>query len=128
MGTGKSRSWSRIRRKQRFIPAVGRCTNSTRSPLVSATLPLPSPALSDLHWETCLFYLDDIIVFSSTWEEHLARLRQVFERLRHSDLKLAAGKRAFAAKEVSYLGHQVTAEGLLSDSVLLAAIREIPPP
>ena len=30
--------------------------------------------LSGLHWETCLFYLDDIIVFSSTWEEHLARL------------------------------------------------------
>ena len=44
--------------------------------------------LSGLHWETCLFYLDDIIVFSSTWEEHLAWLRQVFERLRHADLKL----------------------------------------
>ena len=44
--------------------------------------------LSGLHWETCLFYFDDIIVFSSTWEEHLARLRQVFERLRHADLKL----------------------------------------
>ena len=36
--------------------------------------------LAGLHWEMCLFYLDDIIVFSSTWEEHLARLRQVFER------------------------------------------------
>ena len=35
--------------------------------------------LAGLHWETCLFYLDDIIVFSSTWEEHLARLREVFE-------------------------------------------------
>ena len=35
--------------------------------------------LSGLHWETCLIYLDDIIVFSTTWEEHLARLRQVFE-------------------------------------------------
>ena len=42
--------------------------------------------LAGLHWETCLFYLDDIIVFSSTWEEHLARLRQVFERLRHAKL------------------------------------------
>ena len=84
--------------------------------------------LSGLHWETCLFYLDDIIVFSSTWEEHLARLRQVFERLRHADLKLGAEKCAFAAKEVSYLGHRVTEEGLLPDSALLAAIREIPPP
>ena len=35
--------------------------------------------LAGLHWETCLFYLDDIIVFSSTWEEHLARLGQEFE-------------------------------------------------
>ena len=44
--------------------------------------------LAGLHWETSLFYLDDIIVFSSTWEEHLARLHQVFERLRHANLKL----------------------------------------
>ena len=131
MGTGKSRSWSGIRRKQRFVPAVGSCTSSTRSHLASAKLPLPSPASwiasSGLHWETCLFYLDDIIVFSSTWEEHLARLRQV-ERLRHANLKLGAEKCTFVAKEVSYLGHRVTEEGLLSDSALLAAIREIPPP
>ena len=84
--------------------------------------------LSGLHWETCLFYLDDIIVFYSTWEEHLARLRQVFERLRHANLKLGAEKCTFAAKEVRYLGHQVTEEGLLPDPALLTAIREIPPP
>ena len=84
--------------------------------------------LAGLHWETCLFYLDDIIVFSSTWEEHLARLRQVFQRLRHANLKLGADKCTFAAKEVNYLGHRVTEEGLLPDSSLLAAIREIPPP
>ena len=84
--------------------------------------------LAGLHWETCLFYLDDIILFSSTWEVHLARLRQVFERLRHANLKLGADKCTFAAKEVNYLGHRVTEEGLLPDSSLLAAIREIPPP
>ena len=89
---------------------------------------LMDSGLSGLHWETCLFYLDDIIVFSSTWEEHLTRLRQVFERLRHADLKLGAEKCTFAAKEVSYLGHRVMEEGLLPDSALLAAIREIPPP
>ena len=84
--------------------------------------------LAGLHWETCLFYLDDIIVFSSTSEEHLARLREVFERLRHAKLKLGAAKCTFAAKEVSYLGHRVTEEGLLPDPSLLAAIRDIPPP
>ena len=84
--------------------------------------------LAGLHWETCLFYLDDIIVYSSTWEEHLARLRQVFKRLRHANLKLGVDKCTFAAKEVNYLGHRVTEEGLLPDSLLLAAIWEIPPP
>ena len=54
--------------------------------------------LAGLHWETCLFYLDDIIIFSSTWEEHLARLRQVFERLRHTNLKLGSENCTFAAK------------------------------
>ena len=83
--------------------------------------------LAGLHWETCLFYLDDVIVFSSTWEEHLARLCQVFERLRHANLKLGADKCTFAAKEISYLGHRVTEEGLLPDSLLLAVIRESPP-
>ena len=84
--------------------------------------------LAGLHWETYLFYLDDIIVFSSTWEEYLARLREVFESLRHAKLKLGATKCTFAAKEVSYLGHRVTEEGLLPDPSLLAAIRDIPPP
>ena len=81
--------------------------------------------LAGLHWETCLFYLDDIIIFAPTWEEHLARLWQVFERLRHTQLKLRAEKCTFAAKEVSYLGHRVTSEGLLPDPTLLAAIQEI---
>ena len=89
---------------------------------------LMDQVLAGLHWETCLFYLDDIIVFSSTWEEHLARLREVFERLRHAKLKLGAAKCTFAAKEVSYLGHRVTEGGLLPDPSLLAAIRDIPPP
>ena len=84
--------------------------------------------LTGLHWETCLFYLDDIIVFASTWEEHLDRLRQVFERLRHAQLKLGADKCTFEAREVSYLSHRVTEEGLLPDPCLLAAIREISPP
>ena len=84
--------------------------------------------LAGLHWETCLFYLDDIIVFSKTWEEHVARLRQVFDRLRQAKLKLGAEKCTFAAAEVSYLGHRVTVDGLLPDPDLLKAIRDIEAP
>ena len=84
--------------------------------------------LAGLHWETCLFYLDDIIVFAITWEEHLDRIWQVFERLCHAQLKLGAEKCTFAVKEVSYLGHRVTSEGLLPDPTLLKAIRQIGTP
>ena len=52
----------------------------------------------------------------------------MFERLRHAKLKLGPTKCTFATKEVSYLGHRVTEEGLLPDPALLAAIRDIPPP
>ena len=85
--------------------------------------------LAGLHWETCLFYLDDIIVFAATWEEHLARLRQVFERLRHAQLKLGSREMYICLlREVSYLGHRVTSEGLLPDPTLLMAIRGIGTP
>jgi hypothetical protein len=45
--------------------------------------------LSGLTWETCLVYLDDIIIFSRTFENHLANLREVFERLKEAHLKLS---------------------------------------
>ena len=44
--------------------------------------------LSGLSWEVCLYYLDDIIVFSKDWEEHLHRLWMVFMRLREANLWL----------------------------------------
>ena len=48
--------------------------------------------LSGLSWEVCLYYLDDIIIFSRDWEEHLHRLRMVFLRLREANLRLGHRK------------------------------------
>ena len=123
----------RDKEKTEFRTSSGQLYEFNQVPFGLCNAPATFSRLMDrilfgLHWETCLFYLDDIIVFSSTWEEHLARLHQVFERLRHANLKLGAEKCTFAAKEVSYLGHWVTEEDLLPDLALLAAIREIPPP
>ena len=123
----------RDKEKTAFCTSSGQLYEFNQVPFGLCNSPVTFSRLMDrvlagLHWETCLFYLDDIIVFSSTWEEHLARLRQVFERLRHANLKLGAEKCAFAAKDVSYLGHRVTEEGLLPDPALLTAIQEIPPP
>ena len=48
--------------------------------------------LVGLKWNSCLVYLDDVIVVGSTFEEHLLRLREVFERFRDAGLKLKLSK------------------------------------
>ena len=134
----KSKYWQvpiqeRDKEKTAFRTSSGQLFEFNQVPFGLCNAPATFSRLMDcvlagLHWETCFFYLDDIIVFATTWEEHLARLRQVFERLRHAKLKLGADKCTFAAREVSYLGHRITEEGLLPDPSLLATIREISPP
>ena len=52
-------------------------------------------------------YLDDIIIFSDTWQEHLQHLKLVFDRIRHANLTLKKAKCVFASAEVEYLGHVV---------------------
>ena len=84
--------------------------------------------LAGLAWNICLYYLDDIIVFSSTWAEHLQRLKAVFERLRRANLKLGAKKCTLAAREVSFLGYKVTPDGLEPEPRLMEAISKLPPP
>ena len=65
--------------------------------------------------DECLIYIDDIIVFSQSFEEHLQRLRHVFQRLQIACLKLKPEKCKFAQKKVLYLQH-VSAEGVQTDS------------
>ena len=84
--------------------------------------------LADLNWTECLCYLDDIIVLGRDFEEHLQNLRKVFLRLRESNLSLSGDKCELARREVKYLGHIVSEEGIRPDPQLLQAIRDIPPP
>ena len=80
---------------------------------------------SGLNWETCLFYLDDITVFSKKWEEYPHRLEDVFEHLWQAHLKLSTTECTLAAPQVCYLGYQVTRDGVLPDSSVLKVIWEI---
>jgi hypothetical protein len=84
--------------------------------------------LSGLTWRFCLVYLDDIIVYSETFEKHLQHLKQVFERLREANLHLKAQKCHFCSAKVSYLGHVITPEGISPDPAKVSAILEAPPP
>lgn len=65
--------------------------------------------------KNCLVYLDDIIIYSETSEDHLIHLRQVFERLKKADLKLKPKKCSIGRKKVRYLGRVVSEAGLEPD-------------
>ena len=73
-------------------------------------------------------YLDDVIAWSLTIEEHFAVLRALFTRLRESNLKLKFPKCSFFQQQLKYLGYVVTEHGLQPDPDKLEAIKNIPTP
>ena len=71
--------------------------------------------LAGLHWSTCLVYLDDIIIFSHTMEDHFQKLEAVFQRLQQAGLKIKPRKCSLFRKSVHYLGHIVSQQGVHTD-------------
>jgi transposase InsO family protein len=84
--------------------------------------------MSGLNLHICLVYLDDIIVYSRTAEEHLERLTEVLDRLTSAGLKLKPEKCALFQKSVSFLGHMITAEGIATDPDKIKAVMDWPEP
>ena len=78
--------------------------------------------------QTMMVYLDDIIVFSSTIEEHLERLERVLRKLQQHGLKIEPSKCQLFQDQVSYLGHVVTADGVATDPEKTKVVREWPIP
>ena len=73
-------------------------------------------------------YLDDIIIFSKTEEEHLQHLEEIFERLRKAGLKLKLQKCSFFKKHIQYLGHLISDEGIQPLPEKLESIAKMPVP
>jgi len=84
--------------------------------------------MSGLHPEICLIYLDDIIIFSSSAEQHLERLITVLARLRTARLKLKPQKCACFQKSVSFLGHVISERGIATDPAKIEAVVQWPVP
>ena len=84
--------------------------------------------LGELNLTYALIYLDDVIVFSRTEEEHLTQLRSVFEQFREHGLKLKPSKCHFLWKEIAFLGHKVSEEGMKLGDDGLKGIAEMAPP
>jgi hypothetical protein len=89
---------------------------------------LMTKVLSGLTGVKALIYLDDIVVWGITLREHNDRLIEVFDRLRIHSLKLQPDKCEFLRKEVCYLGHKITPQGIEPDESKVAAVREFPVP
>ena len=81
--------------------------------------------LGELNLTYTLIYLDDVIVYSHTEEEHLTRLRAMFERFWEGGLKLKPSKCNFFRTEINYLGHTVSAKGMEPGMDGIKAIAEM---
>jgi hypothetical protein len=84
--------------------------------------------LSGLHWETCLVYLDDIIIFATDFDTHLMRLEAVLERIAKAGLKISPGKCQLLQKQVEFLGHIVSADGIATAPSKTDTVQKWPPP
>ena len=84
--------------------------------------------LGELNLTYTLIYLDNVIIYSKTEEEHLVRLCAVLERFMEHGLKLKPSKCNFFRTEISYLGHKVSAARMEPGTDSLKGIMEIAPP
>ena len=84
--------------------------------------------LGELNLTYCLIYLDDVIIFSEMPEEHLLRMRVVFDHLREHGLKLKPSKCDVFKSEINYLAHHVSKEGVWPSKKNLESIAQCPPP
>ncbi|XP_046143420.1 uncharacterized protein LOC123988226 [Osmia bicornis bicornis] len=78
--------------------------------------------------ENVLVFIDDMIVFSSSLREHEIKVKKLFDRLREYGLTLQTNKCEFLRKEVAYLGHILSADGVKPDPRKLHAVKNFPIP
>jgi len=71
--------------------------------------------LAPLLRKCVIVFIDDILIYSKTWETHLQHLREVFTLLQQHQFKVKLSKCAFAQQQVHYLGHIISGAGVATD-------------
>jgi hypothetical protein len=84
--------------------------------------------LSGLQGIKCFVYLDDIVVYGSSLRDHNNKLTEIFQRLRQHNLKLRPTKCEFLRKEITYLGHLISENGIKPDPGKISAVMDYPRP
>ena len=89
---------------------------------------LMARVLHGLEWKVCLIYIDDIIIFSRTFDEHLSRLSLIFDCLRQANVKMKPSKCHFAQSSVKFLEFVVSPKGILPDPDKISTAKSFPVP
>ena len=84
--------------------------------------------LSGLNFEICLVYIEDVILRSTTPEQHLERLEMVLERLKHVNLKLKPSKCHLMQSEITFLEHCISKDSIATDPAKIQLIKDWPVP
>ena len=84
--------------------------------------------LAGMKWISALAYLDDVVIYSDTFEQHLLHLEMFFARVAKANLQLHPGKSKPCQSETRYLGFLVSASGLRPDPAKTAPIRDFVTP
>ncbi|CAF4137437.1 unnamed protein product [Adineta steineri] len=100
-------------------------------PLAPDERPKPAFTTPDGLWEftrLCLAYLDDVVVYSPSFEQHFLDVTQVYQMLDESNFKLNYNKCAFFHSEIPFLGHKVTPDGCSPNDDNIRSIMQFPLP
>lgn len=89
---------------------------------------LMDKVLRGLTFKSCLCYLDDVLIFSETFEQHMSDLQKVFSRFRQAGLKLNSRKCSFAKSSCVYLGHHISKNGISPPADRVQALVNYPSP
>ena len=84
--------------------------------------------LSGLQGQELFVYMDDIVIYAASLEEHERKYKLLIDRLRKANLKLQPDKCEFLKTEVTYLGHVISKDGVRPDPKKLDAVRHFPRP
>lgn len=83
---------------------------------------------NDIMNKMLIIYLDDLVCYSSTFRNHLDRLREIFTRLRYAQLMVKPTKCYFLKKEIKFVGHLVSEKGIATLPSTVSAVLDFPRP
>ena len=89
---------------------------------------LMTNCLGELNYSACLVYLDDVVIYSSTQEEHIEHLQAILKHFHLHELKLKPSKCEFFWEKIKYLGHSVSLKGVWPSRDNLKVIAKYPEP